>query len=46
MTKRPVVKEEVSERKESRTETQPVSGAVRKEEVKVSPSKRADKEKK
>jgi hypothetical protein len=32
--------------KEARTETQPVSGAVRKEDVKVPPPKPADKEKK
>jgi len=49
VTKRPVVKEEVSVRKEARTETEPVSGEVRKEEVKVEPAKpvnRANKEKK
>ena len=46
VTKRPVVKEEVRVQKEARTETEPVSGEVRKEEVKVAPSKPADKEKK
>jgi hypothetical protein len=39
--------EYVGERaKEARTETQPVSGEVRKEEVKVSPAKPSDKQKK
>ena len=46
VTKRPVVKEEVRVQKEARTETEPVSGVVRQEEVKVAPSKPADKEKK
>lgn len=46
VTRRPVVKEEVRVRKEVRTETEPVSGEVRKEDVKVSPSKPVDKEKK
>lgn len=46
VTKRPVVKEEVRVRKEVRTETEPVSGEVRKEDVTVSPSKPVDKEKK
>jgi len=45
VTKRPVVKEEVRVRKETRTETQPVSGEVRKEEVKVEPEKPAQKKK-
>jgi len=43
VTKRPVVKEEVRVRKEARTETEPVSGEVRKEEVKVEPNKPAQK---
>jgi len=43
VTKRPVVKEEVRVRKESRTESQPVSGAVRQEDVKVEPAKPKEK---
>jgi uncharacterized protein (TIGR02271 family) len=46
VTKRPVVKEEVRVQKEARTETQPISGEVRKEDVKVAPSKPVNKEKK
>jgi uncharacterized protein (TIGR02271 family) len=46
VTKRPVVKEEVRVRKETRTESQPVSGEVRKEEVKVEPNKPTQKQKK
>jgi len=46
VTKRPVVKEEVRVGKETRTENQPVSGEVRKEEVKVSAPKPADKKEK
>ncbi len=43
VSKRPVVKEEVRVRKETRTENEPVSGEVRKEEVKVEPNKSAQK---
>jgi uncharacterized protein (TIGR02271 family) len=46
VTKRPVVKEEVRVRKEVSTEDQEVSGEVRKEQVKVSPQRPSDKEKK
>lgn len=46
VSKRPVVKEEVAVRKEARTETEPVSGEVRKEEVKVEPPKPAGQQKK
>lgn len=46
VSKRPVVKEEVRVRKEARTETEPVSGEVRKEEVKVEPAKPVNKDKK
>jgi uncharacterized protein (TIGR02271 family) len=42
VTKRPVVKEEVRVRKETRTENQPVSGEVRKEDVKIEPAKSKD----
>ena len=43
VTKKPVVKEEVRARKERRTETEPVSGEVRKEEVKVEPGENVQK---